>query len=448
MGAPPRDEMHHWDSLPLRRIGSFWLLEAAQVIEQFADSLNLLLMLALMRGAFANDAWLANQALFIPTLVPIVVLAPVAGVFVDRYSRRGWMLAAAAGRFGGVGVMALLAGPTLAGSRAALGGVIAAILAVSCLWQFYTPARSAALPEVVPRRRLQIANSVSVTVLLVMQIAGYVMGGVLGDNINLTRALSVNALLYLGTLLLFSLIRFRGAHAHTFQPFSLRSAWRELGDAMRSLFSRETGVRTGLVKVIGLAALAGVSFTALQGFAEALPSPPWMTGLESWLNARWSFSLGPLTRFTILLLSGGIGAGLGIGLLGWLKDRVPQKLLIQSALTLAAGCFLLVTFSRTYDQAAAAMAGTGLGGGLVLALAEARLQLLVPAHARGKSLAAYFILRNGSVILGVSLLPKLLDTMSGSSPLGLLGMAGWGGALFAAATWVTDALGGRRTHSG
>jgi hypothetical protein len=447
MHASPRNDQQTWDSLPLGRIGSFWLLEAAQVLEQLADSLNLLLLLAVMRGAFHNDAWLANQALFIPTLVPIVILAPVAGVFVDRHSRRGWMLAAAGGRFLGVGVMALLASATVAGSRAALAGTIAAILAVSCVWQFYTPARSAALPEVVPPRRLPVANSVSVTVLLVMQIAGYVMGGILADNIDLTRALALNAVLYLGTLCLFSFIRFRGAAVHSFQAFSIRRAWGELGDAMKGLFSPRTGLRAGLAKVIALAALAGVSFTALQGFSASLTAPPWMDALESWMKATWSFSLGPLSRFTFLLLSGGIGAGLGIGLLGWIRDRVPQELLIRSALTLAAGCFLLARFSLTFDQAAAAMAGTGLGGGLVLSLVEARLQLLVPAHARGKSLSAYFILRNGSVILGVSLLPKLLDTIGGAGPARLLSVAAWAGVIFAAATWATDAWAARRHAS-
>ncbi|MGA2975373.1 MAG: MFS transporter [Spirochaetia bacterium] len=439
MAQSLHDDQPRWNSLPLRHIGSFWLLIAAQFVEQFADALNLLLLLALMRAAFADDTLLANQALFIPMFIPIILLGPVAGVFVDRHSRRGWMLTAAAGRFVFIGVMALLARPLLAGSRAALGGTIGAILAVSSLWQFYNPARSAALPEVVPAARLAVANSVSITILLIMQIVGYVMGGILGDNIDLSKALAVNAGLYLGTLLLLSVIRFHPSGDHVFHPLSFRQIWKELWAALRLLFSRAAHLRGSLVKVIGLAVLTGVSFTAMQGFAQELTSG-WLAGTETFLKSRLGIALGPLSRFTFLLLAAGLGAGLGIVLLGWLKDHVSQNLLIQCALLLAAGSFLLVSMSRTFSQAVLGMVGTGWGAGLVLALVEARIQIWIPAHARGKALSAYFLLRNGVVILGVSALPKVLGTLTGPDPRLLLNYAAWGAVFFGVATAVAGAI--------
>jgi MFS family permease len=445
MATSPRGVDEHWNSLPLARVGSFWLLIAAQIVEQFADSLNLLLLLALMRGAFADDQLLANQALFIPTFVPIILLAPIAGVFVDRHSRRGWMLAAAGGRFALIGCMAFVAGPTLAGSRPALVGLIAAIVAISCLWQFYNPARSAALPEVVPASTLAMANTVSITALLIMQISGYLLGGFLGDNIDLAKGLAINAVFYLGTLLLLLGIRFHPV-AHEFHPLSVKQVGRELWEALKILFSRDLRVRGSVVKVIGIAVFAGIGFTALQDFSKTLIYPPWIAALDAWTQMHWGMHLGVLTHFTLLLLTGGIGAGLGIVLLGWMRERVPQLLLIQCGLVFAAACFLVVAEAHTFAFAALGMGGTGLGAGLLLALTEARLQSLMPPHSRGKALSAYFLLRNGSVIVGVAVVPKALAPFTVLDPPFLLHLVGWGAVAFASVTAVVGLV-GRYSHS-
>jgi MFS family permease len=436
-----------WKDLPLARVGSFWLLIGAQVVEQFADSLNLLLLLAVMRGVFANDLVRANQALFVPTFVPIILLAPVAGVFVDRFSRRGWMLAAAGGRFAIIGLMAVFAGPALGGSRSAFVGLVAAIVAVSCLWQFYNPARSAALPEVVPARHLAMANSVSVTALLIMQIAGYLLGGFLGDNVDLARGLGLNALFYLGTLLLLIGIRFHGAQAHVFHPLSVPQVGRELWDALKILFSRALRVRGAVVKVIGLAVFAGIVFAVLQDFSQLLAYPSWITSIDAWTRSHWNMKLGVLTHFTILLLTGGLGAGLGIAILGWVRDRVPHLLLIQCGLLLAAICFLAVANARSFALAAVGMGGTGLGAGLVLSLTEALLQSKMPAHSRGKALSAYFLLRNGSLIVGVAVVPKVLSVFTELNPRRLLALTGWGGLAFAAVTAAVGLFAVRYSHS-
>jgi hypothetical protein len=357
------------------------------------------------------------------------------------------MLAAAGGRFALIGLMAVFAGPALAGSRPAFVGLVAAIVAISCLWQFYNPARSAALPEVVPARRLAMANTVSVTALLIMQIAGYLMGGFLGDNIDLARGLGMNALFYLCTLLLLLGIRFHGAETHVFHPLSVPQIGRELWAAMKILFSRALRVRGAVVKVIGLAIFAGIGFAVLQDFSKLLAYPPWITGIDGWTRSHWNMQLGVLTHFTLLLLTGGIGAGLGIVILGWMRDRVPHLLLIQCGLVLASICFLAVANARSFALAAVGMGGTGLGAGLVLALTEALLQSKMPAHSRGKALSAYFLLRNGSLIVGVAVVPRVLAVFTELNPRRLLALTGWAALGFAVVTAAVGLAALRYPHS-
>src|SRR4051812_41822103 len=82
----------------LGKTGGFWLLMGAQVSEQIADSLNLVALMAVFLAVFKGNSSLVSLYLFLPMVPPIVLLGPLAGIFVDRVSKRKMLIAAAVGR--------------------------------------------------------------------------------------------------------------------------------------------------------------------------------------------------------------------------------------------------------------------------------------------------------------------------------------------------------------
>lgn len=388
--------------VPLSRTPGFWFLMGAQVSEQIADSLNLMALWAVFRAVFKGDSSMVSLCLFLPMVPAVLLLGPLAGVFVDRTSKRKLLIGAALGRGILVGIMALLAPSTVAGSHASLGLLVAVIFLVSCIWQFYGPARSAALPEVVPPEHLDVANSVSVTVLMVMQIIGLLVGGLMGDNFRPSLVLWINAACYGVTTGFLLLVRFHKPVRHVFDRLSYRSIQKELLVSLRKLFSPSLHVRGAVLSVVMLVLVVGLAFPNLESFTSGLKFPPSMDALDTLLLSSWGLTVGPLTRFTLLLLTATAGAGIGIASLGWLRRRFSQLVVIQASLLVCGVFFFLLPRlgSETFLAAAMLMAGTGLGGTLVIALTEARIQKKIPGHLRGKVLAAYFMARGGVVLIG------------------------------------------------
>src|SRR5258708_31652739 len=87
-----------FQKLPLGKVKSFWFLMASQFSEQIADSLNLIVTMAALLAAFHGDTFKVSMCIFIPMFIPVVLLGPIAGVFVDRISKRQLLLSAAIGR--------------------------------------------------------------------------------------------------------------------------------------------------------------------------------------------------------------------------------------------------------------------------------------------------------------------------------------------------------------
>jgi MFS family permease len=409
----------------LLKIPSFWLLISAQVCEQLGDSLNFILLLAALLGAFGGDANKANSALILPIFIPILLIGPVAGVFVDRYPRRWWLIGAAVCRGLFIALMAALSPYMAGGSREPLAGFMLMILLVSCVWQFYNPARSSALPEVVPPKQLELANSISITGLLLMQVMGYLVGGLMGDNISPARALWFNAAVYGVVTVLLSLVRFNPPPPHPFPKLSFKAVFNELLQALKELVGSRKHVAGPSLLVMGLLFATGLTFSQLKDFCSDLRYPEALATFNAFLSSLAGVQVGSLTRFVLLLFMAGLGAGLGIGLLGFLKEKVAQLWLIKGAILFAGFCNLWLARMETFAGAAVVAAGIGMGAMLVLALTEARIQANVPVHLRGKILSGYFLTRSAAASAGMAL-PGLLAFLSlnPGRPF-ILGLAAW-----------------------
>ena len=148
--APKQDATRSVLAIP-----AFRKLWKAMVFSSLGDWLGLLATTALaaqLSGGSYATANFAIAGVFIARLLPAVFLGPIAGVFADRFDRRRLMV-----------VIDIL--------RAALYVSIpivhtyfwlyAAMILVECLTLFWSPAKEASVPNLVPRDKLENANQVS-----------------------------------------------------------------------------------------------------------------------------------------------------------------------------------------------------------------------------------------------------------------------------------------------
>jgi len=151
-GTPDHDVGAVLRIRPFRRL---WL---ALGLSSFGDWLGLLATAALAKN-LATDSYTAQNfaiaGVFILRLAPAVLLGPLAGALADRLERRWTLVLGDLLRFG------LFASIPLVGS---LSWLYVATILTEIVALFWMPAKDATVPNLVPRRRLEAANQVSLAV--------------------------------------------------------------------------------------------------------------------------------------------------------------------------------------------------------------------------------------------------------------------------------------------
>jgi dTMP kinase len=124
-------------------------------LSSFGDWLGLLATTALAQQLAGGDYATANFAIagvFIARLLPSVILGPIAGVIADRFDRKKVMVVGDILRAG------LFISIPIVGNYLWL--YIATVL-VECVTLFWSPAKEATVPNLVPKNKLENANQMS-----------------------------------------------------------------------------------------------------------------------------------------------------------------------------------------------------------------------------------------------------------------------------------------------
>ncbi|MSW73090.1 MAG: dTMP kinase [Actinobacteria bacterium] len=148
--APAQDQTR--GVLAIRPFRKLW---NSMVFSSLGDWLGLLATTALAQQLSGGDYAKANFAIagvFIARLLPAVFLGPIAGVIADRFDRRKLMVTCDVLR------TALYISIPLAHSYMWL---YTATILVECVTLFWSPAKEASVPNLVPREKLESANQVS-----------------------------------------------------------------------------------------------------------------------------------------------------------------------------------------------------------------------------------------------------------------------------------------------
>jgi DHA3 family macrolide efflux protein-like MFS transporter len=297
---------------------SFWL---AQLISQFGDRVHQMALVGLIAARNpGSSVELAKLLSF--TIIPVFIIGPIAGVYIDRWDRRRTLFVCDFIR----GVLVLLIAFYLM-HLPVIWPMYAAVFLIFSFSRFYVPAKMSFIPEIVERKDLLIANSLVTTTGMIALILGALLGGLIVEYAgSFGGFLWDAATFFISSLLVFSISTLQRKFPdkemilkHTKEILKTqKSVWHEIADGIRYIRSqKKIGFIFWVMSI--LFAAAGAIYVVIIVFIQnafhsvtkdlGFLAVPLGMGLflGSLLYGRWGAKLTAFkTIFWSLILGGGM----------------------------------------------------------------------------------------------------------------------------------------------
>ena len=176
---------------------NFFLLWLGQIISQLGDRLGQMALIAFVYlRAPGSTLQIAKILSF--TIIPVFLIGPLAGVYVDRWDRRRTMYVCDFLR-----CLLVLAIPLFLFYTKSLGPVYLIIFITFSIGRFFVPAKLSIIPDLVDKQDLLIANSLVNTTGMIAAILGFGASGVLVEWLGAKSGFYLDSLSFLisGTLI-------------------------------------------------------------------------------------------------------------------------------------------------------------------------------------------------------------------------------------------------------
>ncbi|MBN2097089.1 MAG: MFS transporter [Candidatus Omnitrophica bacterium] len=175
---------------------NFFLLWLGQIISQFGDRLNQMALIALISARAPGSTWQLAKTLSC-TVLPVLLVGPIASSYVDRWDRRRTMIVCDFLRAVLVGSIFLVFI-----KLESIWPVYLVIFLTFSISRFFVPAKMAIIPELVSAEKLLLANSLTSITGMIAVVAGFGLGGLLVERIGSAGGFLIDALTYLVSALL------------------------------------------------------------------------------------------------------------------------------------------------------------------------------------------------------------------------------------------------------
>jgi MFS family permease len=176
----------------LRHNHSFRRLWIGQVISELGNWFNFIAVLGLVR-VVSNAAPEVTTIVLIARLVPFTLFAPLAGAFVDRWSRRTVMIVTDFLRV----IVAL--GPLLIRGPQDLWIAYVCTVLLSVFGTFFEAAKNAAVPNITGERDLLAGNALMFSSRFLLMALGAALGGWTAAYAGYSAAFVINAISFLAS---------------------------------------------------------------------------------------------------------------------------------------------------------------------------------------------------------------------------------------------------------
>ena len=328
-------------------------------------------------------------------IAPVLLFAPFTGAWVDRLNLQRVLVVSDTLR-----ALLVLAIPWV---YAATGRAEAAFALVFLLFTanvVFLPAKSALVPEIVPRENLLAANSLLAIAGVAATGIGALVGGLVIDRWGWAVAMRVDAVSYFVSAITLALVRYDAASHHARQlPITLRRYVREVTEGWR-LLRGNAAVSVGILALGAVWYAGGVLHVAGNEHVQEAASTPGMV------------------RLGVLLFA--IGAGSGIGT-WWINTRGsgrPRAAVLGGGLVLAGLALVPMATSTLFAVFVVAACLAGMFVAPILVLTETVLQQGTELAHRARVFSARDFLMRLTLLASVSSTAWL--TGVSSSPTALL----------------------------
>ena len=365
---------------------NFVLLWTAQVLEQFGDSLVILSLISWAMGLHEKGTAAGNISLLMLWIaVPIVLVGPVAGVFVDRLKKKTMLASAAAIR----GICILIIS-MLIYDRSNGASVYLMVFLISAVSQFFGSAKSAFIPQLVRSDELIDANSMTAASVITAQIFTYAIGGVMIAGMGNQKIIFAAACVYFAVAAVILFIKSDERPAGQKRDRKGNELWREFFTGLKFLFTEKDiffMVRSVFILVVG----AGLIYVSLTGNFLAIIIAS--TGMKT----AGIKALGFMQAFL------GFGLVAGMFFVSNAVKWIREKDLVRLVFPLLGAAVVMLYFFRDYYFLLFIAVAAGMAGVIVISLTETSIQKNTPRRLRGRVFSVYYILRTAGLAFASSL---------------------------------------------
>ena len=176
--------MHQSSYKDILKIRGFLLLWTGQAVSYIGDQFHFIAIMGLLLYEY-NVSSVEVGTLMVSLSAPSLIIGPLAGVYVDRWSRKWVMIVSDIIR----GILVILIPFTTS-----LWQIYLIMFLVSSVSRFFFPAFNSALPNIVPREHLLKANSLSQTTFNASLVVGPALGAFLVGGIGYTMVFIIDGL--------------------------------------------------------------------------------------------------------------------------------------------------------------------------------------------------------------------------------------------------------------
>jgi MFS family permease len=395
--APPREMT---DRLPLLINRDFALLWGGQFISAIGDStfaITLVLWITLLIARAQPWAPLAVSGALVAEISPELLVAPVAGVFADRWNKRRTMLTMDALRAALVALLVfatcIVPLPWLPGGRLPvlwqLGAIYSIVFLAAACTQFFNPSSLALVASLVAEPDRARASGLRQGASSVAAIIGPSLAALLFFGVGIQWALLLNALSFAASFLAILAIHAPGLPMET-APQQQEGFVSELRAGLRFYFGNRVLVTLLIAGILALLGFGTLNTLGIFFVTQNLRAP---AGL-----------------YAVLTSAQGVGAVAGAVLVGTLAQRIGVVRIFWGSLVMWGLTILVYARLTTF---APALVLIFLSGFLVTAVQVAETPLFLhvtPPAFIGRAFAVFAPAISAAEVLSIALAGSLDST--------------------------------------
>ena len=357
--------------------GNFLALWIGQIISQFGDRLAQMALIGLYlkqtAGISLSHSVPVMRNLFFFSTLPILLFSPLAGVYVDRWSRKKTLIATDLLRAGLILLIPLLAGYT--DGMWSIYGVIFLVFTVTC---FFSPAKSAIIPNLVKKRELLAANSLSNITRLIAMIGGVTAGGIIVAWAGTKMSFYLDSLSFLLSGLAILAIRIKEDPPPEESKDGIRRVAKELVAGL-NFIRKKKRVKFVATSLFILMGASGIGYLLVTVFVTK------------------ALNLGTI-GLSVLATFLGIGMLAGSLIYGHFGEQIEREKVIVGGTLICGVCAVLLGGSKSLFLLSLGVSIIGFIASPIMIAAYTLTQELTPDRIRGRVFSALEVIINSSFL--------------------------------------------------